>query len=218
MHSYDIVLFDMDGTLIDSGTAHYEMFERFWPQSPENTGIDLIKKNAGPTIYDVLKPMGITKDEMGRIYDELTVFYQTKVPDIVRTLHFVPDAGKVLTNLRAKGVKTALVSNSHWALVEEIVRENKAAEWFDVVSGSTANQEDKRGRLESVIQNLGITEDKALYVGDNESDARTAQAIGIDGCILLSDISWAKDMDVLMRDIRPTYTVYSLTKLENIVL
>lgn len=218
MNSYDLVLFDMDGTLLDSGTAHYEMFERYWTTSDENTGEDLIKKNAGPTIYDVLRPMGITKAEMPRIYAELATFYQRKVPDIVSRLRFIPEAEDVLERLADAGVVTGLVTNTHWALMDEILKLNEAQTWFDIVSGSTAEQEDKRERMLQIISEQGTPKGGVLYVGDNESDARTAQAIGVDCCIVVTEISWIRSLDTLMRELRPTYAICSLKNLVNIVI
>lgn len=217
MRDYDLVLFDMDGTILDSGTAHYEMFERFWTTSDHNAGQDLIKKKAGPTIYDVLAPMGVTRDQMPRIYDELATFYQTRVDDIVRRMRFVPEAQGVLRALRDAGAATGLVTNTHWALMDELLRLNQAEDWFDIVSGSTAEQEDKRGRMEQIISEQGLPRERVLYVGDNESDARTASAIGVDGCIVVTPISWIRSMDTLMRELRPAYAICQLGKLVHIV-
>lgn len=213
---YELVLFDMDGTLLDSGKAHQEMFARFWP--PRRLGRGEIRGDSGPTIWDVFVPSGISREDMEQIYEQLDDFYRHEVGDIVSHLRFVPQAASVLSALRQAGVKTALVSNSHAALVDEIVAENEAGPLFSLVSGSTFAEQDKPERLLAAAAELGVPENRTLYVGDNESDGRTARRIGMDSAIVLSSISWLHSAEDLLARVKPTYIVFELSRILNIVL
>lgn len=216
MADYDLVLFDMDGTLLDSGRAHQEMFDRFWPQHRGSRGP--IRGDGGPTIWDVFAPSGVSRADMREIYDQLADFYHSQAGDIVRRLRFVPEAAQVLGVLRESGVKTGLVTNSHAVLAEEIVAGNGAGPLFSLVSGSTFEQQDKPQRLLEAASELGVSENRTLYVGDNESDGRTAKRIGMDCAVVLSPISWLHSPQELLRDVQPAYIVFSLRRILNIVL
>lgn len=206
----------MDGTLLDSGKAHEEMFARFWP--PRRRGRGPIRGDGGPTIWDVFAPSGISREDMEQIYVQLDSFYRSEVGDIVSRLHFTAMAVPVLRTLRQAGVKTALVTNSHAALADEIVAENEAGALFDLVSGSTYALQDKPERLLAAARALSVPESRTLYVGDNESDGRTAERIGMDSAIVLSPISWMHSADDMLRHVRPTYIVFELERILNIVL
>lgn len=216
--AYDLVLFDMDGTLLDSQNAHEKMFRRYWAKSALSEGRKEPEWTAGPTLWDVFSPSGITRRQMREVYEELERFYRNDARDIIERLLFVPDAQKAVLALHREGVRTALVSNSHEALVREITAQNGAQGWFDAVSGSTYAQEDKPERLCSTAQALGVPLDRALYVGDNESDARTAHRIGMDSCIVLSPISWVKSVEDLMCNVRPGYVTYTLENVYRIAI
>lgn len=214
MNTYGLVIFDMDGTLLDSGGAHDAMFRRFWERYAD--GRPPMDPAGAPTIWDCFRPAGISHQDMGRIYAQLDGFYRHEAEDIIGTLHFVPQARDVLISLRRAGIRTALVSNSHAALVDGIIRTNDAAALFDVISGSTFEQEDKPERLVETARQLGISPAHVLYAGDNEADGRTARRIGVDCVIILQPISWIRSADDLLREVRPTYIVYTLEHVLNI--
>ena len=211
MNTYGLVIFDMDGTLLDSGDAHGVMFTRFWDRYAD--GRPPMDPAGAPTIWDCFKPAGIAHSDMEKIYRQLDGFYHTQAEDVIRTLHFLPETRAVLQALKDAGIGTALVSNSHAALVEEIVRENDAGELFNWISGSTIEEEDKPGRLLGVIRKAGLEPEEVLYVGDNEADGRTAHKIGIDCAIVLSPISWMRSPRTLLEEVRPTYIVYALDRI-----
>lgn len=206
----------MDGTLLDSGRAHVEMFARFWEKHRGSRGE--INGSGGPTLWDVFCPAGLDPAEMEEIYRQLDAFYRTDVQDIVARLRFTPPAGPVLSALRAAGVRTALVTNSHAALAAEIVAANGAEALFDAVSGSTFAEQDKQQRLVNTAAAFGVPLGEVLYVGDNESDGRTARQIGVSCAIVLSPMSWLRSPADLLQKVRPTYIVFSLERILDIVL
>lgn len=216
MKKYNLVVFDMDGTLLDSGHAHKEMFDRFW--ETRSNGRCPIDGTAGPTIWNVFKPSGIERREMRGIFDQLDVFYRNEAGDIIARLKFVEEAQNVLEKLHAAGIRTALVSNSHAALVAEVVENNKARGWFDIVSGATYEEEDKQARLLKTADALDMPRQSVLYVGDNESDGRTAHEIGMDGAVVLSPISWMRDPVALVDLVKPDYIVFELSRILNVAL
>lgn len=208
MNNYQLVLFDMDGTLLDSGAAHQVMFSRFWEKYAD--GRPAMDPAGAPTIWDCFRPSGVRHEDMEEIYRQLDGFYRQEADDIISRLHFLPAAFQLLRTLKNAGVLTALVSNSHTALVDEIVKVNGAGALFDVLSGSTFAQEDKPERLTAACRQLHIAPEKALYVGDNEADGRTGHRTGLDCAIVLSPISWLRSPAVLLEEVRPTYIVYAL--------
>ena len=105
----------------------------------------------------------------------------------------------MLRTLREKGIKTAVLSNKADFAVKQL-----AKTYFDGLLCEAAGENEAAGirkkpapdALFSIMQNLGVSAEETLYVGDSEVDIQTANNAGV-ACV---SVAWGfKDEDFLLR-------------------
>lgn len=173
------VLWDMDGTLVDS--EHYwlssekslaEEHNAVWT---EQDGLDLI----GSSLYDSSK---IIKAKIGssmepeeiiqRLTDSVSAKLAVEVP-------WRPGAKELLSELKRKGIKTALVTMALHRMAEQVVRQIPF-DAFDVVIGG---DDVERGKpfpdpyLKAAAA-LGVRPEDCVAFEDSITGLRSAEAAG----------------------------------------
>lgn len=152
MARYDLVVFDLDGTLIDSDEALVEPFLRLGMRREDIT--------FGHPVEEFCAQQGIDVDRYVELYDT----------DVVEPY---PGAAEMLRQLD----RWAVCSNKHpLSGRAELARLGWAPEvaLFSDHFGGAAKQ------LAPVLDLAGVTADRALFVGDTAHDASTAAAAGCD--------------------------------------
>ncbi len=218
MRTYDLVIFDMDGTLIDTRGMHDVLFERFWEQYFPDWTLGEMTSGGGLTLQSVFMNMGIGKDQMGEIFEKLEQFYKNDADDVIGKVQLTDGALQMLREMKQGGVITALITNSMWPLVEKLVVASGAAALFDEVMGAGVNTVDKAERFRILREKYQVPAERILYVGDSELDAEAAQEQGVDCCILYTPIGWVSAIGELMERFHPAYVVDGAARVSNIVL
>jgi phosphoglycolate phosphatase-like HAD superfamily hydrolase len=218
MRKYDLVIFDMDGTLMDTLDLHEQLFERFWEiYFSERIPVWTLSNNAA-TLRDMFEQQGITGDRLKETGEKLDHFYNNHVDDLIGQIRLVEGARQVLCEMRENGVVTALLTNSMSVLANRLVALSDAEDLFDMVLGADIYSVDKEERFRLLRDRYPTPSERILYVGDCELDADAAQVQGVDGCILYTPIGWEVSIGELMETYRPAYVVNDITKVGNIVL
>lgn len=169
------VLFDLDGTLIDSYDTWFhltnagcvafglpevppEAFEDGWGQS--------VEEDAAVYFGD-------------RTLAEVQTFYDEHYMDHVEHVRVDPAATRVLRELISRGVKVAIVTNTPQALAGRIVAYLGLD--ADTVVGESDSYRAKPApdMLRVALEQLGVSEECAWMVGDSRFDADAAKAAGV---------------------------------------
>ncbi|MDL2236791.1 HAD hydrolase-like protein [Christensenellaceae bacterium OttesenSCG-928-K19] len=219
MRQYDFVLFDMDGTLVDSAQGHKKMFLRFWEKHyPELARDGQNRRVIGNTLREVFLRAGANEDGIAEMFHKLELFYKEQADDIIEQMTLVEGARETLECLRENGVTTVLATNSMQALVEKVVAALGLEGSFDLVMGADISFDEKPARFAKLCDRLKIPHGRALYLGDSEHDPVAASEAGLDCCILYSPISWVKSEGELMRSYMPDYIIKDIRRVAAIVL
>ena len=131
------VLFDLDGTLVDSVpalTAGLNDVLATYGSTPmtEKAVADLVGKGVRKLIEDVFAVKQLQTDD--KTIDEACALYVAR--NVARGNHdakFFPGALDAVAALRRTGVKTVLVTNKSRAMVETFVRDAGLGNYFDAV-------------------------------------------------------------------------------------
>ena len=181
---YAAVLFDLDGTLLDTlrdlNAAVNRTLERFGyaPQSLEETGQKL--GNGARRLLELSVPEGTGKEEIDRILAWYLPYYNAHANDTTE-----PYAGvmELLRMLRARGCPTAIISNKP----DRTVRELSAIHFSGLLDCAVGENEAQGVRrkpapdtLLAAAAQLGAAPEDCLYVGDSEVDVLTAARAGMD--------------------------------------
>lgn len=172
------ILFDLDGTLTDSGEgiincAQYAFQQMGYPVPPrEEMGVFV-----GPPLWDTFEKFGIPKertDEAVQIFRSRYVpigkFENTPYPGIRELLEALGAEGSLLYVATSKPETTAVEVLEHFDL----------ARYFDRICG--ADLEKKRNSKDAVIAyllNMTGSDAEMVMVGDTEYDVLGAAAHGI---------------------------------------
>lgn len=180
------VLFDLDGTLIDSATGIAEALNRTLAElgcarEPEATIRTWIGDGARELLQRALAHAGRhARDEaaFAQAHARLMQHYQASLPLQARPF---PGAGELLQRLRAAGIGVALCTNKPERFIAPLL---DALGWqaaFDAVAGGDTLPQRKPdpAPLLHCAQALGVPHGQCVMVGDSRTDADAAHAAGM---------------------------------------
>ena len=175
------VVFDFDGTLVDSNQIKQEGFYVLARQRPGGEALirqllDRIKgdRRSVLTAYESAcrgMPVGPQDDavsELVEAYSELTDSAVSLAPEI-------PGATLLLDFLRNSGRKTVLSSATPRANMLTILARRKWVNWFDYIGGHPTT---KVETLHRVMSKYNLSSGELLVVGDGADDMTSADSVG----------------------------------------
>ncbi|MCB9498710.1 MAG: HAD-IA family hydrolase [Bacillales bacterium] len=180
---YKAVLFDLDGTLLDtsldlSGALNYALKKNGLPERTVNE----TKQFTGNGIR-VLVKRAVPGGEMNPLYEKTFSDFKTRYSAhlLDKTVPY-PGIIDVLKKLKNDGYKLAIISNKNDLLVKQIDYFYFDGKIFDVVSGTTPDVPFKPSpeMVNLALLKLGIKKEEALYVGDTNIDFDTAKNANVD--------------------------------------
>ncbi|MDO4465944.1 MAG: prolipoprotein diacylglyceryl transferase [Bacillota bacterium] len=177
LYKKPIVLFDLDGTLIDSQPLIFETFRRTFKELlPEhNLSQEELYSFFGPTLHDTFSKYF---DEEG-VQKAWDVYQRINIQlhdDYVKPM---PHAREMLDALRKQGLTIGIVSNKRKLVVEKGIKTCDLGD-FDIVLGMEdlpKSKPDPSGLIEA-CNRLYVSHDDLIYVGDNVGDILSAKNMG----------------------------------------
>ena len=181
MRRFDTVLFDLDGTLLDTledilGAANYTLREMGYP---ERTLEEMRRFVGNGAEMQVRRAFGPEADEalIQKALALYKAYYAAHCQEKTRPYDGVLE---LLAELKRRGYRLAVVSNKP----DEAVRP-LAAQYFggltDAAMGETAARRRKPApdMVNDALAALGADRTRAVYVGDSEVDIETARNAGL---------------------------------------
>ena len=187
MKNYDTVIFDLDGTLLNTleDLADAVNFVMRANQYPERT-IEEVRHFVGNGIRRLMEqavPEHVIGEEFERVFEEFKKYYTEHCQNKTCAYEGIMP---LLGCLYEKGYAMAIVSNKNHAAVCEL-NDIYFKEYINVAIGQKDGIR-KKPAPDTVIQalkELGKDKEKAIYVGDSEVDFATAKNSGMD-CALVT--------------------------------
>mgnify|MGYP001169760811 FL=1 len=199
------VLFDLDGTLVDTAPdlmrAHNHVMKKFgYPTKSTEEIRNLVGKGAGAMIGRSI--WGQAKKEFGKVNDENTKkemvkeFVKFYGKNIINESTLINGVKEFLKWCKNNNISMAVCTNKQEYLSNDLLKKIGIYDYFEYVAGSDTFdycKPDPR-HLTSVVEILDGDIKKTIMIGDSETDANAAKAAEIP-IILLKDGYTEKNID-----------------------
>ena len=197
---YNMVIFDLDGTLLDTspgifGSVRYaEQQLNLKPIADSD-----LKKFVGPPpkdmykkIYNLSEHDAIRATEAHRKYGMEQAIYEARLYD------GIPE---VLDELKRRNYKLSVATLKKQKIAEVILKRFALANYFDVIVGMDEEENfTKKITICNAMEYTGTS--KAVMVGDSEYDYHGAVSAGVDFIGVLYGFGFKKDFDYPFKSVQ----------------
>lgn len=211
---YKLVIFDLDGTLLDtlddlSAAVNHAMQQRGFPLHTRDEYMKMVGHGARNLMSQAL-PMEHKDDEalIDAALADFRTYYNAHIE--VYTKPF-PGIQELIAALHQKGVMLAVASNKFQEGTEHLIKEFFPEIPFVAVLGNRQGFPLKPDPevVGEVLRKAGIPQDQAVMVGDSDTDMETAANGGIQGIAVnwgyrdMSDWNHVDNVEELQKNILP---------------
>lgn len=217
MKKYDYVIFDFDGTVVDTGEGILKSLQySFKEMGREVPDLDDLKKFIGPPIhYSYTTYYGVSEEEVGMYIKKYRERYRAKG---IYECHLYEGFPELLDTLHEKGVRIGIASSKPESLIYDVADFLGVTGKFDAIVGvqiDDSNHSSKTGLVLESMKKLGAEDrKKVLMVGDRCYDIDGAAGAEVDSCGVL----WGYGNEEEFREHNATYIVSDTEKLLELVL
>lgn len=187
MRRYDTVIFDLDGTLLNTledlhDSVNYALGKAGMPLR----SLEEIRRFVGNGVMRLLElavPQGKENERFDDVFADFKAYYSVHCND---KTGLYPDVERLLGELKRRGYKLAIVSNKYYDAVQEL-KEQYFSEYLEIAIGEKEGIRRKPApdTVLKALKQLGSSKERAVYVGDSEVDIATAANTGMD-CIAVT--------------------------------
>jgi phosphoglycolate phosphatase len=191
------ILFDLDGTLVDTAPdlmrAHNHVMKKFgYPTKSTEEIRNLVGQGAGAMLGRSI--WGQAKKEFGKVQNEkikkemIDAFVDYYGKNIINESTLINGVKKFLKWCKEKNISMAVCTNKQEHLAIDLLKKIGIYDYFEYVAGSNTFdycKPDPR-HLTNVIEILGGEIKRSIMIGDSETDANAGKNAGIP-VVLLED-------------------------------
>jgi len=177
MREYDTYIFDLDGTLLDTLTdlaasCNYALRTAGMPERTLDE-VRLFVGNGVKLLMERATPGGLGNPRFEEVYDTFRRHYLVHSLDTTRPY---PGVIELLAELKRKDKRLAIVSNKFYDATQDLCR-HFFSRYVEVAIGEREDIR-KKPAPDTVIEalrQLGVTKERAVYIGDSDVDVATAR-------------------------------------------
>ena len=172
---YDCVVFDLDGTIIDSHAYTFDAFRHALAPYDECPTDEEIYASFGPSERVILDDF-IAAGDVARAYERLQAWYRAHASRAQPH----PDMLEVLESLRQQGIAITLFTGRGMDSTRLLLETHDLDRFFDaVIAGDSPVQPKPSGEgLTALLQAVHCSAQRCLVVGDSPLDLQAAHQVG----------------------------------------
>ncbi len=207
-YKIEAVLFDWDGTLVNSYLADASAYLAMFKEMGIAWGLEELEKNYSPNWYQVYRAAGLPKRRWEDADRAWRMHYAKHRPKLIT------GARRVLARLG--GAHTlGLVTSGDCDRVTRQLREFRLTKLFAarVCSGDTLRKKPHPEPLRLALRKLKLDPSACVYVGDSAQDVEMAQRAGVCAIGVLGPFPTEKRL----RAARPEFLIGSIEELPDVL-
>ena len=172
------LIFDLDGTLIDSiEDICFSLNLAIKEYGYEEISVDFVRKNTGKGFRKLVED-SLPQIKDSKLIDEITDLYTIKYSEHYNDSTDAYEGMKeTLTKLQEKGIKIAANSNKKDLYTKNLMKKIFPNINFVAVFGERENIPNKPDptTANEIVELMNLSKEEVLYVGDSEVDIRTSK-------------------------------------------
>ena len=187
MPAYPAVVFDMDGTILNTlEDLTISLNQALEAQGFPPRTLEEVRQTVGNGYRNLMRdscPPGTSDEVVEQVFQAFSEHYAVHYADHTAPYDGIPE---LLETLKAAGLKLAVVSNKGDREACHLAERNFPG-IFDAVIGQRDDVPRKPNpqMVEIVLREMGVSAREAVYVGDSEVDIKTATAAGLPFVLVL---------------------------------
>ena len=183
MKKYETVIFDLDGTLLNSledlaASTNYALRQHGYPEHELPAYRHFVGNGINKLLERALPEAVRTEENVMKVREDFVAYYSIHKADFTAPYAGITD---LLGELKRRGVLLAVASNKYHAATVELIPEYFGKGVFDFVFGQREGIPIKPDPtiVFDIIKAAGVNKDEVLYVGDSGVDMQTAVNSGV---------------------------------------
>lgn len=214
MREIELIIFDLDGTLVDSrqdivNAANFMLLELGLDKKP----FDEIISYVGKGVKELIKSsLGDNMDGLSDKALEMFKSYYKQHP--ADHAYLYPGVVETLKYFRHK--KKAVITNRNHKSSETILEKMGISSYFESIIGddNTACLKPSRCQFDKLFEKLSLRDrHKVIMVGDMDIDILAGRAAGISTCAVTYGLGKRGDIERAV----PDYIIHDMPELQNII-
>jgi phosphoglycolate phosphatase-like HAD superfamily hydrolase len=193
MQDKRLIIFDLDGTLVNAYPAIAESFNYAMKETgyrPQK--INVIRKSVGWGDRNLLKPF-VAKKDLDKV---LSIYRKHHKQALLSGSRVFPRAYRVMGYLKNRGYKLAVASNRPTCFVKILIRHLKLDKYLDYVlcADKLRHMKPHPEILNKIMRRFRVKPDRTIFVGDMFIDAQTGRRAKVKTVMLTTGSSTREEL------------------------
>lgn len=197
---YDTLVFDFDGTLVDTIDLIVASYRAAWTAAKRPVpALPEIRRRIGLPLDEVLAEFGDSAD-----VDAMRAVYRERFLEGLETeTRLYAGVPELLGRLGARGLRLGIATSRKMPSLRRLLDVHGIARHFTALASRSCVELGKPHpeMLWRVVGELGAARERTLLVGDTDHDVAMGRAAGVDTCA----VTWGAQDEAALRAAEPTY-------------
>jgi HAD superfamily hydrolase (TIGR01549 family) len=175
MRNARAVIFDWDGTLVDTSETSYRSYVRMFASFSIPFDRDTYARTYSPNWYHTFRCVGLPEELWAEADERWLAFFAEEKNELI------DGAGELLAELTSRGIASGIVtSGGRDRVTRELHGHGLMSHFAHCVFGSdVTNKKPHPEGLLLCLDRLGVQPEDAVYVGDSPEDVTMARTAGV---------------------------------------
>ena len=169
------LLFDWDGTIVDSAHLGLQAFQKAFTELGEPFMLDVYESTYSPNWYATYEALGLPREKWQRADELWLVHYGDQLAELIEGV------GDVLLGFHRDGYKLGVVSSGSHNRVRREIESAQLTDIFSVVicNDQVTNRKPHPEGLEKALEQISSRSNETVYVGDSPEDIQMGKAANV---------------------------------------